>query len=48
VDFVLSPFAAAEQPLVAEAVAQAADACQCWIRSGLQEAMNRFNRPREE
>jgi PTH1 family peptidyl-tRNA hydrolase len=48
VDFVLSPFAAAERPLVAEAVAQAADACRCWIQSGLQEAMNRFNRPREE
>lgn len=42
-DFVLSPFTKAEKPLVDEAIIQAADACECWIRYGLSEAMNRFN-----
>jgi PTH1 family peptidyl-tRNA hydrolase len=47
-DFVLSPFTKAEKPLVDEAIIQAADACECWIRHGLPEAMNRFNRVRDE
>jgi PTH1 family peptidyl-tRNA hydrolase len=46
--FVLSEFTAAERPRVAEAIERAADAAECWITHGLQEAMNRFNRPRDE
>lgn len=45
VDFVLSPFAAEERSAVDRMVAQAADAAECWLREGLEEAMNRFNRP---
>ena len=47
-DFVLSPFSSAERPILGEAVEQAADAAELWIKKGLQEAMNRFNRPRED
>ena len=46
--FVLSEFAAAERPLAEEAIGRAADAAQCWIALGLQEAMNRFNRTKED
>jgi len=47
-EFVLSEFTAAERPIVAEAIERAADAAECWITHGLQEAMNRFNRPKDE
>jgi PTH1 family peptidyl-tRNA hydrolase len=47
-DFVLSEFSASEQRTIEEAVDHAADAAECWIRKGLQEAMNRFNRPKED
>ena len=47
-DFVLSPFAAAERPIIEETIDRAADAAECWMTHGLQEAMNRFNRPRED
>ncbi|HUU10544.1 MAG TPA: aminoacyl-tRNA hydrolase [Phycisphaerae bacterium] len=43
-DFVLSPFTAQEQPAIEEAIAQAADAAECWIAEGTEAAMNRFNR----
>jgi PTH1 family peptidyl-tRNA hydrolase len=46
--FVLSDFAEGERPLIDEAVRRAADAAECWLKEGLQEAMNRFNRPRED
>jgi len=46
--FVLSEFAAAERPIVAEAIERAADSAECWITQGLQEAMNRFNRPKDD
>ncbi|HUS44478.1 MAG TPA: aminoacyl-tRNA hydrolase [Phycisphaerae bacterium] len=42
-EFVLSPFTQEERPAVAEAVARAADAVECWITEGLEAAMNRFN-----
>jgi len=42
-EFVLSPFTKEERPVVAEAVARAADAVECWITEGLEAAMNRFN-----
>ncbi len=47
VDFVLSPFAAAERPAVERAIESAADAAECWVQRGLEEAMNRYNRPPE-
>jgi PTH1 family peptidyl-tRNA hydrolase len=43
--FVLAPFTADERPAVERAVLGAADAAECWVRDGLDEAMNRFNRP---
>ena len=46
--FVLSDFAEGERPVTDEAVRRAADAAECWMTQGLQEAMNRFNRPRED
>jgi PTH1 family peptidyl-tRNA hydrolase len=45
VDFVLSPFRAEERPAVDRMIEEAADAAECWLRDGLQEAMNRFNGP---
>ena len=47
-DFVLSEFTTQERPIVAEAMERAADAAECWITEGLQEAMNRFNRAKED
>ena len=44
VDFVLSPFTSRERPIIEEAIALAADAAECWIIDGPEEAMNRFNR----
>lgn len=44
VEFVLAPFAKGERPAVAEAVERAADAAECWMTQGPEEAMNRFNR----
>ncbi len=46
--FVLSEFTAAERPVIEAAIARAADAVECWMTEGLQEAMNRFNRPQED
>lgn len=43
VDFVLSPFAAAEREAVAEMIGRAADACEAWLRDGVDAAMARFN-----
>jgi PTH1 family peptidyl-tRNA hydrolase len=43
VDFVLSPFAADERAAVAEMIGRAADACDAWLRDGVDAAMGRFN-----
>ena len=43
-DFVLSPFAAQERPVIEQAMQQAADACEAWVTEGLEAAMNRHNR----
>jgi len=43
VDFVLAPFTAEEREPVAEMVRRAADACEVWLREGVDVAMNRFN-----
>ncbi len=43
VDFVLSPFAPEELETVDEMVKKAADACEAWVREGVEAAMGRFN-----
>ncbi len=45
VDYVLSRFRAAEQPVIDAAIQRAADAVICWVREGLAAAMNRYNAP---
>ena len=41
--FVLSRFRTTELPLIKEAVAQAAQACETWVNEGIEVAMNRYN-----
>jgi len=43
VDFVLSPFLPEELETVAEMVRRAADACETWLREGVEAAMSRHN-----
>lgn len=43
VDYVLSPFAEGERESVEEMIERAADACELWLREGIQTAMNQFN-----
>ena len=43
-DFVLSPFDPAERPVMKQMIAQAADACEAWVKEGVEMAMNRYNR----
>jgi PTH1 family peptidyl-tRNA hydrolase len=43
VEFVLSPWSAAEEEALAPIVARAADACEVWLREGIEAAMSRFN-----
>jgi PTH1 family peptidyl-tRNA hydrolase len=47
-DYVLSPFDAAEEPVVDEAIARAADAVETALFEGFGRAMNRFNRRPEK
>jgi PTH1 family peptidyl-tRNA hydrolase len=44
VEFVLSPFAPEERPVIADAVVRAADAVEVWLTEGIEAAMQRFNR----
>lgn len=41
--FVLSRFRNTELPLIKQAVAQAAEACETWVTEGIEAAMNRYN-----
>jgi PTH1 family peptidyl-tRNA hydrolase len=41
--FVLAPFAADERGTVDEMIRRAADACEAWVREGVDAAMGRFN-----
>ena len=41
--FVLSRFRTTELPLIKQAVAQAVEACETWVREGIEVAMNRYN-----
>ena len=43
-DFVLSPFHSTERPIITQAIEQAADACETWVKEGIEAAMNRYNR----
>ena len=43
VDFVLSPFTDTEAEDLPALVDRAADACESWLREGLETTMNRFN-----
>jgi PTH1 family peptidyl-tRNA hydrolase len=43
VEHVLSPFTPAEEAAVAPVVQRAADACEAWLRDGIDAAMSRFN-----
>ncbi len=43
IDFVLSKFAAEEQPLVEETVKRSHDAALCFVREGIERAMNLYN-----
>lgn len=42
-DFVLSPFAVAENEAVDDMIARAADACEAWLQRGIDAAMQEFN-----
>jgi len=42
-DYVLSRFAAAERPAVAEVLNRAGQQVECWLNAGMKQAMNRFN-----
>ena len=46
--YVLSEFPASERRTIEESIDRAADAAECWILMGLQEAMSRFNRPKDD
>lgn len=43
VDYVLSPFHQEELPIVQEAIEKAHDASLCFIREGIDRAMNKYN-----
>ena len=42
-DYVLSRFDAEEEAIIEKVVPRSADAIECWITSGPEETMNRFN-----
>jgi PTH1 family peptidyl-tRNA hydrolase len=47
VDYVLDAPSRADKQLLDEAVARARDAVLCWVESGIETAMNRFNTSNE-
>ncbi|MFH1417455.1 MAG: aminoacyl-tRNA hydrolase [Planctomycetota bacterium] len=46
--YVLEPFAAGEEQQADEALVRAADAAECWMREGIDAAMNQTNRSASE
>lgn len=42
-DFVLNRFNRRERSLLPALIVRAAEACECWLKEGLQSAMNKFN-----
>lgn len=47
VEFVLSQFEPGERAAIEAALCRAADAVECWLRNGIDAAMNRFNRKQD-
>ena len=47
VDYVLDAPSRADRQLLDDAVARARDAVLCWVESGIETAMNRFNTSNE-
>ena len=43
-DFVLAPFSRPELTTLVDLLPSLADAVECWLDDGIEEAMNRFNR----
>ena len=43
-DYVLAKFGGEEQPLMQEAVAKSADACNYWLSKPFNEVMNEYNK----
>jgi len=46
-DFVLSSFTSEERPAAARAMEQAVEACETWIKEGMETAMTRYNRAQD-
>ena len=46
VDYVLAAFTREEEEIIEEMVRRAAEAVLVWLDHGIEETMNRFNRPR--
>ena len=46
-NFVLSRFRSTERPLAARMIEQAADACESWVKEGIEAAMNRYNKTQD-
>lgn len=44
VDWVLSRFSPDEREMMQQAIAAASDAGECWVKDGVNAAMNKFNR----
>ena len=47
VDYVLSKFSKKEREVVDESLGRALEAIQCWLKDGIDTAMNRFNAAKE-
>lgn len=43
IDWVLGKFSPTEQKLMEEAISQAASAVECWVKQGIDQAMNEYN-----
>jgi PTH1 family peptidyl-tRNA hydrolase len=48
IDYVLGKITANERPLLEEAIELSREAAVCWVGSGVEEAMNRFNLKNKE
>ena len=46
-EFVLSPFPNSDRPAVQDMLAQAVEACEAWVKEGVEAAMSRYNRAAE-
>lgn len=47
-DYVLMAFASAERRVLPDALERAVDAVEVWLRDGIEQAMNEFNRKQKE